>query len=209
MNPPYSLVCAGRHVLGDEIAHQPAVNENGTKLCSTPGCFERVYSHCVHCAKPIPGYIDGVRYEVHGNIAAPAGRMGTARGLLPGREWREDCPYCKVPYPWASSTVLADYHAKYLEDRRHASPVGLSYVAAAEHAFEEREKARKRHRRSSKRADRRERHDHWWTSRAALITAVGVVLAAVVAGVFTYLSRDGSESPVPTSTSTTSTTSAP
>jgi hypothetical protein len=89
MNPPYSIVCAGRHVLADDVARQPPIADNGAKLCTESGCLERVYTHCPNCSQPLPGYIDGPRYEVSGNIAAPRGRIGTSRGLSADRTWRE------------------------------------------------------------------------------------------------------------------------
>ena len=197
MNPPYSVVCARGHVLADDVPRQPEIASNGKLGCSEPGCFERVYTHCEGCSKPVPGYIDGVRYEGNGSIATPRGRLGP-----PERVWREECPYCKMPYRWASESLLSRYHAKYLEDVEDPSPMGLVFSSSAEAAYGRAKAGARRRRKSERRADRRERKAHWYTSRAALISAVAAVAVAII-GLVPWLFDDNDIVPSPSPSSST------
>jgi len=186
MTAPYSLVCGNGHVLNDEIAHEPSLEENGSMRCSESGCLALVYSHCLHCNAPLPGYIDGVRYERHGNFAVPKGRFGSARGLLGEREWREDCPHCKSPYPWAPDSVWVGYHKEYLAHEGTATALPL--LTEAEEAHSKAKLRSERQAKTRRRADRRERRQAWagslldtWPKR---VTAIAAAIAAVLLLVF-------------------------
>ena len=130
VNPPYSIVCASGHVIDDELDREPLAEASGRAVCPKSGCYSFVYSHCPACLAPLPGLLDGARYQVNGPIARPVGRLGG------GREWREDCPRCKVPYPWATTASLLRYHNAYLAQSDEDSAPVLAYSAVAAAAFE-------------------------------------------------------------------------
>ncbi len=134
----YSCVCRAGHVLADDIAEEPPIEESGRRLCNRSGCFEPVFTHCPQCGEPISGYIDAPRYETNRGVSRPIGRFEA----FVTRTWREDCPYCKVPYPWARRAVWVGYHHRFLEDKQRNSPGLLTYVAQAEEAYEADKKER-------------------------------------------------------------------
>lgn len=205
MNPLYSIVCAAGHVADDELTDEPRAAHNGTLRCAESGCFELTYSHCLACGHPVPGHIDGPRVVTTGNLGIPVGRIG-----LPPREWREDCPYCKSPYPWAPRHVWAGYHRRHLQDRADGSAHPLPYLAQAEAAYRAKEDAARRRSKASKRRNRRSTTARWtaavldtWPKRiAAIAAAIAAVLGFFGVDNFRDLNDDSGPA-TPTTTSST------
>lgn len=211
MNPPYSIVCAAGHVADDELDNEPRAVDNGTLRCPESGCFELTYSHCLMCGRPVPGHIDGPRMVTTGHISRPVGRFGTAQGFLPPPDWREDCPYCKSPYPWAPRSVWARYHRRYLKDRAEGSSHPLHHMVEAEAAYRAEENAARRYSKASKRRTRRSAAARWtatvldtWPKRIAAIAAAIAAVLGLFFGVDNF--RDLNGGPAPTTTTSTSTT---
>lgn len=209
MGAPYSIVCAAGHVLDDERAHEPPKEIDGHQRCSVSGCFEFVYGHCPHCGVAIPGYIDGPRPEVHGNIGMMRGRLSI--GGYPVREWREDCPQCKVPYPWAEDVVLVNYQRRYLTDLEEGTP-SLPLVQRAAGAYARQQKANRRATKRDRRQSVKQRVGRVWSwfdstlkKAAALIAAIAVVAGAVI-GVLKWAQDPPQPVPPPTSTTVTGST---
>lgn len=210
LNPPYSLVCAARHVLADELADEPELEANGTLRCSESGCLGLVFSHCEQCRRPIPGHIDGARYERHGNVSVPRGKLGTARGLLPSRQWREDCPYCKSPFPWASREVWVNYHRQHLADVAHRRPESLPHLPQAEAAYDAargdaraRKKGERRRQRRAQRARLATGMLDTWPRRVTAVVAAIVAVLALLFGVTSIADLSGGDRPSATTTTTT------
>ena len=209
MNPSYSIVCAAGHVADDELADEPRAAHNGTLRCPESGCFELIYSHCLLCGRPVPGHIDGPRMVTTGNISRAVGRIGTAGGVLPQREWREDCPYCKSPYPWAARHVWAGYHRRYLQDRAEGSSHPLHYMTEAEAAYRAEEGEARRRSKASRRRTRRSAAarrtakflDTWPKRIWGVVAAIAAVLGLVF-GVNNLRDLKGGSGPATTTTST-------
>jgi hypothetical protein len=207
----YSIVCASGHVIDDELEREPAPRDNGTRRCSESGCFELTYSHCTACGRAIPGFIDGPRMVTTGNLSRPVGRLNTARGMLPAREWREDCPFCKSPYPWAPRATWAAYHRRHLEDVANGVDPALPYLAEAEKAYAAESTEHQRQARAAKRESRRATRARWssaildtWPGRITAIVAAIVAVLLLLFGVSNVpdlLSRNTE----PTTTTTTTT----
>lgn len=137
-----SLVCGHGHVLDEELLEPPSLGTNGTRRCEKPGCSEFVYSHCDACEEPIPGWMDAPR-RLEGEPIL-SGKLN--RSIGPNREWREDCPYCKFPYPWARQRFLVDYHRRYLEEANQDIAKPLAHSPAAEEAHRQDQSAKRKRR---------------------------------------------------------------
>lgn len=205
--PPCSLVCSDGHVLSDELAHEPPLENNGALRCNESGCYALVFSHCDLCQLPIPGFIDGFRFEVNGPIAAPKGRTSDVpRGTFGFREWREDCPRCKAPYPWARPGVLAEYHRQHLAHL--GKPTELPLVERAKAAYDRQSRVMRRESKQKRRDLRRMRLKQFnivmfdtWPKRILAIIGVITAVLVLVFGVSSF-SDIGDEDPKPTAPTT-------
>jgi hypothetical protein len=151
--------------------------------------------------------MDGPRAERHGNLVIPQGRRNRARGLLPARDWREDCPYCKAPYPWASDTVWVNYHQRHLADSAAGVHDPLPYLEQAAIKSQAADDLRSEREKMARAAHRRERFatigaklDTWPKRTTAVVAAIVALLALLFGATNLRDLLDVEPAPAPTPT---------